>query len=196
MEEEEDYDNEHTEKERDDTNGHIMRTELDPRGKPEKTTSPVKFTCEVCNKVLSCSKNLKRHMMHHTGEYPHFCKICGKGCSKLSELKKHLAIHSGTKGFAVANYLPMHTVEKKLEKTANPSKLTCEICNKEFSCSQNLRRHMMHHTGKFPHFCHVCGKGCSKLSELKKHLAIHSGTKGFAVANDLAMHTVEKPANL
>lgn len=52
------------------------------------------FSCELCQKKVSTSYNLKRHMMIHTGEKPYGCDLCEKRFREFSDLKKHRKKHT------------------------------------------------------------------------------------------------------
>lgn len=51
--------------------------------------------------------------------------------------------------------------------------LTCSICNKTFSRSDNLRTHQRIHTGEMPYACRFCGKDFRWKSALSNHEDLH-----------------------
>ena len=55
----------------------------------------------------------------------------------------------------------------------------CKLCNRTFSQSGTLRRHIKTvHGGVKSHNCETCGKSFSRAANLKKHIsAVHEGTK-------------------
>jgi KRAB domain-containing zinc finger protein len=82
----------------------------------------------------------------------------------------------------------------------------CDICNKAYSTTPNLKRHKMIHTGEKPHRCDVCDKSFLHPVTLKTHKMLHTGEKlhscdvcdkSFARAENLKIHKVvhtgEKP---
>ena len=56
---------------------------------------------------------------------------------------------------------------------------TCELCNKSYSRSNSLRRHLLVHTGEKAYACDLCDKKFSIKSYLTAHRKIHSGETPF-----------------
>ena len=80
----------------------------------------------------------------------------------------------------------------------------CKKCDKEFSFSSRLKRHLLVHTGARPFECHVCSRRFTQAVDLKRHMLRHSGqkphvchycgkqyTRGDRLKAHLASHTQE-----
>ncbi|KAL8184378.1 UNVERIFIED_CONTAM: hypothetical protein K2H54_015487 [Gekko kuhli] len=73
----------------------------------------------------------------------------------------------------------------------------CPECDREFSNSSNMQKHLLVHRGERPYGCHVCGKSFAHPSNLTKHQVAHTGErnhpcplcpKAFFVKNHLDAH--------
>ena len=55
----------------------------------------------------------------------------------------------------------------------------CQICDRVFSRSDMLSRHMRLHTGQRPYECRTCGQVFSRSDHLQTHLRTHTGEKPY-----------------
>lgn len=66
---------------------------------------------------------------------------------------------------------------RKIHTTEKPYK--CDICGKGFKEKCNLKHHRYIHTGEKPYKCETCGKSFNQRSSLKTHQKVHTGEKPF-----------------
>ena len=52
-------------------------------------------------------------------------------------------------------------------------KVFCEICEKSFKTSQQLKRHKWMHTGEKPFQCKICQKSFNQTGVISRHVATH-----------------------
>ncbi len=51
----------------------------------------------------------------------------------------------------------------------------CNLCNKSFSSTFNLRRHQQYHTGQFSFYCETCRRGFNERRHYNLHMNKHEG---------------------
>ena len=51
------------------------------------------FLCPVCARVMPNIKDLKRHIMVHTGDKPYKCHLCDYAARQRGTLNRHLIRH-------------------------------------------------------------------------------------------------------
>ncbi|KRZ71443.1 Zinc finger protein 26, partial [Trichinella papuae] len=56
---------------------------------------------------------------------------------------------------------------------------TCDVCNRKFTSSANLRDHSNIHSGNQPFICEICGKPFKNSGAKSNHMRLHSLEKAF-----------------
>ncbi|MGH0161497.1 UNVERIFIED_CONTAM: hypothetical protein FKN15_040994 [Acipenser sinensis] len=65
------------------------------------------------------------------------------------------------------------------EKAPSPPQQECCLCEKQFSSSSSLNKHLVTHSQHRPHCCHICSKRFKRQDHLSVHLQTHRRSKPF-----------------
>ena len=114
------------------------------------------YRCQFCNKKFKVQRYFNAHQRFHKHQ-PLKCEICSKVFGSNANLKRH-----------------------ELSCSNENLKLQCHFCKLTFKGSYNdLQKHQLIHSGKYPYECNVCKVKFKQLAHLKSHESLHSGENQF-----------------
>ncbi|KAM9424156.1 uncharacterized protein KZ484_009883 [Pholidichthys leucotaenia] len=143
-----------------------------------------RYVCNICGKILSHLRSLRRHKATHSDIKPHSCQVCGKSFRLLDLLRTHEKIHMMRERphlchICSKSFMKRSTLVSHLKTHSGEKQFVCNICNKHFQFKGNLKAHMQVHADDRPYCCSECGRSFKYNTHLKNHLRIHSGIKEF-----------------
>ena len=72
-----------------------------------------------------------------------------------------------------------YNLKKHVHIHTNEKPYECDVCEKRFNESGNLKRHMRIHTNENPYQCDVCEKRFRQSGHLKTHMRIHTNERPY-----------------
>lgn len=121
--------------------------------------------CPICGKILVHKGNFTSHLKIHSDKKDYVCNICGKQYYIRRELQMHIESLHEKKTFvcnicgikcAWRKGLQRHMKNKHSDESSLKHK--CTYCGKAFLLPNQLRLHVMKHTGDRI-TCEICGAG-------------------------------------
>ncbi|XP_037334904.2 telomere zinc finger-associated protein [Pungitius pungitius] len=135
--------------------------------------------CPICDKSFKSKYYLKVHNRRHTGERPFGCLKCGKRYFR----KENLLLHESRDCAKVQTH-------------------TCVTCSSTFDGKEELRLHVVSHTGNMPHKCSICPEQFIHKKNLTSHMmkvhgypkphACSQCPKTFLTRTELRVHEAAK----
>ncbi|OXA45234.1 oocyte zinc finger protein XlCOF19-like [Folsomia candida] len=148
--------------------------------KTEHVENPIRFPCTLCGKDFKTRTELGKHIRAHTTEKPYTCASCGRSFAQMGTMKRHEMTHLEK---SARDMFQCHVCPQTfLNRTSlqhhirvgheNQRNYPCSSCDKRFSTSRDLMRHVeaVHATNKEK--IHSCDK-CEYKSHSKANLANH-----------------------
>ncbi|OXA47380.1 gastrula zinc finger protein XlCGF7.1 [Folsomia candida] len=127
------------------TKGHLSH-----HTKIEHSENPVRFPCTLCGREFKTRGVLEGHIHTHTTEKPFKCATCGRSFARKRHLKSHEMTH--------------------LEKSARDM-LECHLCPQTLLSKEGLQHHVRAvHENRRNYACAFCDKRFSGSSDLKRHV--------------------------
>ena len=153
-------------------------TETDHSVKP-----PKEYKCDLCNKEFSQNHSLKIHVQSVHEGIKKQCKYCDKTFSSSNYLKMHInRVHKGPfeSNIPMENNKTATTNVGSQEESKEPNvteklpkKFQCDSCDKSFTQSHNLKRHVQCvHEGMVEErqVCPQCNKSFKNKNSLNVHI--------------------------
>lgn len=102
------------------------------------------------------------------------CPVCASVHPSYNSLANHVVSH-----------LPSEVIALDGPGGDSSKVHLCKVCNRSFSRSDMLSRHMRLHTGLRPYECHLCQQVFSRSDHLHTHLRTHTGEKPYRCSHCL-----------
>ncbi|KAJ0180940.1 hypothetical protein K1T71_003025 [Dendrolimus kikuchii] len=139
------------------------------------------FHCKLCQYHTNHFKNLKAHLVTHSGARPYVCNICSKGYSQMGSLQAHReTTHKEYRVELTCQYcgklIKGRSRLYKHMKSHQDIKFQCENCNKMFKSRETLKVHMQRHSGFKRYTCELCAANYYTVAGLCTHKKTHHST--------------------
>ncbi|XP_039263827.2 uncharacterized protein LOC120339698 isoform X2 [Styela clava] len=133
------------------------------------------FWCRICNYSSHEKSALVRHLLTHSGIRPYFCKICDYAFTTKANCERHVRKRHNRIGRAEldaavkCDWEMLKNAPKDDIYMISGSNSSCPVCNKSFSCNNELKQHLKEHEEK-QFICQVCNIRCTTHNNCVRHI--------------------------
>lgn len=133
------------------------------------------FLCD-CGEPFDDIQLFQKHQYKHNPAGEHLCNLCGKGFESAEILTGHTLLHRSSGPLVACPFcsqlIRRNALTQHIKYTHN-SRPQCNICNKTFANQNNLKRHMMIHSGIKEFECDICFKRFNQKITMQTHRLTH-----------------------
>lgn len=136
-------------------------------------------TLYLCDCGVQCQdlEEFENHQLKHNPGGEHLCNMCGKGFESEEILTGHMLLHN-VQGLLLQcpfcdQIVKRSTLTQHIKYGHNNIKPQCEVCFKTFANPNNLKRHMMIHSGVKDFECDICPKRFHQKITMQTHRLTH-----------------------
>ncbi|XP_028162870.1 oocyte zinc finger protein XlCOF6-like [Ostrinia furnacalis] len=134
------------------------------------------FLCD-CGEQFEDLAEYEKHRYKHNPAGEHLCNLCGKGFESAQILTGHTLLHSVTGMLLLCPFcnqpIRRNALTQHIKYAHNNIKPKCSICFKTFANPNNLKRHMMIHSGIREFECDICHKRFHQKISMQTHRLTH-----------------------
>ncbi|XP_032523913.2 zinc finger protein 93-like [Danaus plexippus] len=133
------------------------------------------FLCD-CGEQFDDFAEYEKHQYKHNPAGEHLCNLCGKGFETAEVLTGHMLLHSVTSVYVTCPFCCQKVRRNSLTqhiKYVHNTKPQCDICSKTFANQNNLKRHLMIHSGIKDFECDICHKRFHQKITMQTHRLTH-----------------------
>ncbi|XP_063706530.1 myoneurin [Culicoides brevitarsis] len=156
-------------------------------GKQESAISEIKqkYECRFCHERFRNKDALDRHVYHHTNERKFICSFegCSSSYTNVAHLRRHVKrVHVDKvqnqsvdciDADCAGTFSSIENMRRHFREVHQKVNYVCNNCSQSFRRKQQLKRHIILHTGEYPYQCEVCKKGSINLKAHIRHRASH-----------------------
>ena len=147
----------------------------------------------VCTYFLRLQKSSGLDLLVDAMERKHISDSLGSGLAQAirDQLRRNsapLTDGPSTIDTSTSSSPPAHVITRvpsQPTRRSFASNHVCHYCQRPFTCSSNLKRHLSVHTGARPYKCEFCGQAFSNSSNRRKHERMHMKAMGVPEAAPL-----------